>query len=129
MTTYPPFYPRRVSRRAVHRAKTFQPKMAGEAGQIMLAVAAAHKVTVAELCGPSRQRRIAWPRQELMWALYDTGRYSMPQIGRFIGGRDHTTALHGIRRHEERLAAPDVTQPLSDTREGVRASAREPTDQ
>jgi chromosomal replication initiation ATPase DnaA len=28
---------------------------------------------------------------------------SFPEIGRRLGGRDHTSALHGFRMHEKRL--------------------------
>jgi chromosomal replication initiation ATPase DnaA len=31
---------------------------------------------------------------------------SLPQIGRRLGGRDHTTVLHGIRRHCELNGLP-----------------------
>jgi len=71
-------------------------------------VADKHRLTVADLKGPSRERRIAWPRQELMAELYATGRLSYPVIGAFLGGRDHTTVMYGVRRHHERQRAGDV---------------------
>jgi|GEM_PF-2228651 len=36
---------------------------------------------------------------------------SLPQIGRMLGGRDHTTVLHGIRRAEEMIASGEWTPP------------------
>ena len=30
---------------------------------------------------------------------------SLPQIGRALGGRDHTTVLYGLKCHAERMAA------------------------
>lgn len=105
MTTYYPFYPQYRGLRERPTVKLYTPIKAGEAARLMGEIAAAYGVTVEQICGPSRKRAVAWPRQELMWVLYKTGRYSMPQIARFIGGRDHTTVLHGIRKHEERMVS------------------------
>lgn len=68
------------------------------------AVAQGYGVTVADLRGPCRRVRMNVARQDLMHRIYATGRFSMTQIGRFLGGRDHTTILNGIRRHEARQA-------------------------
>lgn len=79
--------------------------------QIAEAVARKHRISVKDLKGAYRGRTVAWPRQEAMWLAYQEvwpdGRhvYSLPQIGRYFGGRDHTTALHGVRRHQQRLDA------------------------
>lgn len=48
-------------------------------------------------------------RQEMAWRLRrmtkPTGepRFSIPQIGRLMGGLHHTTVLHAIRAHEKRM--------------------------
>lgn len=73
-------------------------------------VATRHSCSVAELRGPARERCIAWPRQEAMWLMRQVltpkgeHRFSLLQIGRFLGDRDHTTVLHGIRKHDGRRA-------------------------
>lgn len=61
-----------------------------------------HGVTVDQLKGPQRFKKLAHLRQDLYRELYDTGLYSMPQIGALLGNRDHTTVLHGIRKARER---------------------------
>lgn len=71
-------------------------------------VAAKWGVTLDELRGEIRARRVAWPRHEAMYEMYATGLFSLPQIGRFLGGRDHTTVLHGCRRHAERNNLPQI---------------------
>lgn len=68
-------------------------------------VAALHHLTVEDLKGQQRVRSIAHPRQQAMAEMYATGCCSYPQIGMFLGGRDHTTVLHGKRAHERRMAA------------------------
>jgi chromosomal replication initiation ATPase DnaA len=52
--------------------------------------------------------KIAVLRQELMWILREVkingrSRYSYPQIAKFLR-RDHTTVIHGVRAHEQRIA-------------------------
>lgn len=91
--------PRRPSRRVL--PKGFSVK----AFEVVSKVAAFYGVTVDEMIGPSRKKAIAEIRQEAYHALYETGRYSLPTIGGYFGGRDHTTIMHGIRSHKARLAA------------------------
>ena len=67
-------------------------------------VALKHGLKLSDLTGPARGRAIAHPRQEAMWLLKQQDRWSLLQIGQFLGGRDHTTVIHGIRKHEERMA-------------------------
>ena len=64
-------------------------------------MANANGLTVDDFTGPERARHVSWPRQEFMLAAHEAG-YSMPQIGRFLGSRDHTTILHGIRAARKR---------------------------
>ena len=73
-------------------------------------VAVKHGLTRADLIGPSMLKPIVLARQEAMWELANRqrsegqNRWSRSQIGRFFH-RDHTTVIHGIRRHAARLAA------------------------
>ena len=53
----------------------------------------------------ARAFAIAHPRQEAMWRMRQAGKWSLPQIGRFLGERDHTTILAGVRAHQKRLDA------------------------
>lgn len=57
-----------------------------------------------QLVGPRRSRIYAWPRQIVMYiAREKCGHLSMPAIGRILGGRDHTTILHGVRACKIRI--------------------------
>ena len=54
--------------------------------------------------GPRRSRVYAWPRQIVMHiAREKCPHLSLPTIGRLMGGRDHTTIMHGVRACESRL--------------------------
>ncbi len=70
---------------------------------IIEAVAAEFQVTIAELKGPRRTRRIVRPRQISMFLLREISQLSFPQIGESFGGRDHTTAIHGIQKIDEMI--------------------------
>jgi hypothetical protein len=67
-------------------------------------VAMTYGTTVDALKGPERDRAHSIPRQHAMW-LMDREGHSLTAIGHFLAGRDHTTALHGVRAHAARLAA------------------------
>jgi hypothetical protein len=69
---------------------------------VIRGVAAEYGLTLAILCGQSRRPVHTHPRQEAMLRLYETGRYSTTQIGRALGGRDHSTVAYGIRMARER---------------------------
>ena len=80
------------------------PRFATDAQMIMHQVANDYGLLVKDLRGPRRDRRVAWPRQHAMYRMYVERNLSLPTIGRLLGGRDHTTVLHGVRQHKKRLA-------------------------
>ncbi len=52
------------------------------------------------LLSSDRHKEVVRPRQIAMFLARATGK-KMPEIGRRIGGRDHTTVLHGVQVIEE----------------------------
>ena len=79
-------------------------------GDIVLEVAQQHGFRVEEITGASRNAELVRVRHEAMWkARQERPDLSLPQLGRLFGGRDHTTILHGVRRHEERMKASNET--------------------
>jgi len=69
-----------------------------ETKQLVSAIAKRHGVTFQDIMGPCRRAKIVAARFEAIVAVAQV-RYtwSLPQIGRFFGDRDHTTILHAIR--------------------------------
>jgi hypothetical protein len=53
---------------------------------------------VAEMLSRRRTADIVLPRQIAMFLCKDITPHSLPEIGRRFGGRDHTTALHAVRK-------------------------------
>lgn len=72
--------------------------------EIAINVCERRGVTLAEVLGDRRTKHISRVRQEVMAMAYDTGRFSYPKIGQYLGGRDHTTVLHGVRQFRARAA-------------------------
>ena len=67
---------------------------------IVRETAAKHGLSVADILGQSRSRPIAWPRQEAMYRIFtESPHISYPEAGRRLGGRDHTTVIHGVKAH------------------------------
>lgn len=67
-------------------------------------IAQKHGFTVSDLKGCSRRVRVVHARQEAMYVLRIVHKLSFPTIARMMGGKDHTTILHGVRCHEDRMA-------------------------
>ncbi|MFO0873511.1 MAG: chromosomal replication initiator protein DnaA [Phycisphaerales bacterium] len=61
-------------------------------------------VRLADLTGRQRPRSIVIPRQVVMYLAKKHTHLSFADIGGYIGGRDHTTVLHGHRTVASRLA-------------------------
>lgn len=68
-------------------------------------VAAFYNIRPADILSPRRARPLARPRQVAMYLSKILTEFSLPDIGRKFGGRDHTTIIHGIRKIEELMAA------------------------
>lgn len=59
-------------------------------------------VTVVDLRSPRRDIETVWARQAVYyWARRQTP-LSLPQIGRLMGGRDHTTVMYGLAKYQQR---------------------------
>lgn len=68
---------------------------------IQKTVAEYFKIRVADLLAKSRVRQVARPRQIAMTLSKELTDHSLPEIGDYFGGRDHTTVLHATRRIKE----------------------------
>lgn len=73
----------------------------GEMQAIIKNVSAEFGISVEAMKGPSRARPTFLARAEAMRRIRQTNRYSLPQIGRFFGGRNHASVQDAIRRAEK----------------------------
>ena len=64
------------------------------------AVARSHGIRVSDLTSSTKSRYAVYPRFLFSWIARNRLGYSTSQIGRFLGGRDHTTIIYGSRQAE-----------------------------
>lgn len=55
-------------------------------------------VTIAELVGDKRDKRVVVPRQVAMYLSRELTQTSLPALGRAFGGRDHTTVMYAVNK-------------------------------
>lgn len=63
--------------------------------EILTAVAEHFRVSAQDLCGKQRDKHIVVPRQIAMYLMRQETEASLLEIGQALGGRDHSTVLHG----------------------------------
>lgn len=80
--------------------------------ELCRAAAAHFRIPVEAVTGDSRLQIYAWPRQMVMFLGRDMLGRSLPDIGAFLGGRDHTTILHGCREVERAAEGVEVLADL-----------------
>ena len=64
-------------------------------------------VSMKELCGRRRKQEIVTPRQLAMFMLRDELGLNYTDIGGIIGGRDHSTVMHGYDQIKSRIKDGD----------------------
>ena len=74
------------------------------ARKILMEVADKHKMPVAAFRSQNRTMPFVNLRHEACYRLSTELGFSLMQIGRLMGNRDHTTVLNAIRRHKKILA-------------------------
>ncbi len=76
---------------------------------IVRATAERFSLQPAQIKMKSNARQIAYPRQIAMYLVKELTHASLPEIGRYFGGKHHTTVLHsvqkidGLRQRDEEL--------------------------
>ena len=72
-------------------------------------IAQKHGISFKSMISKNRNKYFVIARHEAMWEMHKMG-ISYPRIGIILGGRDHTTCMHGVRQHEKRLAAMKTSE-------------------
>lgn len=83
------------------------------AKHIINTVSSYYDVTIADMSGKCREKRLAFPRQVIMYLMREEMSASYPSIGHELGGRDHTTAMHAYDKIQRELeSSPKVRQDM-----------------
>ena len=85
--------------------------------QIIIEVVADHfQISLEQMIGKSRTNNIALPRQIAMYLCKTmTSDYSLDAIGEVLGGRDHSTILHGYNKIEGEISKDENMSQIIET--------------
>lgn len=73
---------------------------------VLQAVASATDISVSDIVGAHRSVPISRARHLTMWLAHKwCPHLSYPLLGRLLGGRDHSTVIHGVSKIRDELAA------------------------
>lgn len=75
---------------------------------IVRIVGAFYGVSYADMVSPRRENKLVTARHVAIWLAKKITARSYPQIGRFIGGRDHATVIHACRKIEYRRTVDEA---------------------
>ena len=81
---------------------------------IIQAVAEHFNIPELDLVGQKRNKEIVYPRQVAMYLCREMTNAPLQQIGACLGGRDHTTIIHGMEKISTEIKVkPDVESTIS----------------
>ncbi len=66
--------------------------------EVLETIADRFNLKISYLKGPKRDRSLAFPRQVCMHILRIECGYPLEEVGEVLGGRDHTTIMHGVEK-------------------------------
>ena len=100
------------------------PKRFVKPESILKAVASYYHVSLEELKGKQRDKRVVVPRQIAMYLLRAETDLSLVDIGKLFGGRDHSTVLHSLEKMESELSSDSgFARDVAAVRESVYAAS------
>lgn len=82
---------------------------------LLLAASIVYRIPVQDLKSARRKKDVVRARQAYFWLARMMTPHSLPTIGRFVAGKDHSTVLHAINKVETRrdLFEPELSQILA----------------
>lgn len=78
--------------------------------KIFKTIADFFSIKMEDLLGHRRNKELVYPRQISMYLLRHEANYSYPKIGKELGGKDHTTVMHGVEKIEKEITKNDRMQ-------------------
>lgn len=66
-----------------------------------------YEITLGDIIGTKRNKDIVVPRQIAMWLMHTDLGLSYPKIAHSLGGKDHTTIMHGTKKIENLFQSDD----------------------
>lgn len=78
--------------------------------QLIQTVSSYFDIRIEDILGKSREKKLAFPRQIIMYLMREEMKASYPSIGSELGGRDHTTAMHAYDKISDCLSDDEKLQ-------------------
>jgi chromosomal replication initiator protein len=75
---------------------------------VIEAVADFYSMAPEDLKGRSRNKKVVKPRQIAMYLARQETQVSLPQIGKVLGERDHTTVLYGLKKISDQTERDEI---------------------
>lgn len=72
-------------------------------------------VKISDMESEKRSKNIAFPRQIAIYLIREHTNYSLPQMGKLFGGRDHTTIRHSYEKIAEEIKTDKELQDIVET--------------
>ena len=97
-----------LSDRGIAQADAVGPAIAAlSPDRIVETVARYYGVPSDQLRGKARDKQVVLPRQIAMYLMREETEAPLMRIGEALGGRDHSTVLHGCEKIEREMAEND----------------------
>ncbi|MBI5453838.1 MAG: chromosomal replication initiator protein DnaA [Deltaproteobacteria bacterium] len=88
--------------------------------EIQKTVAAYYDIKPSDLKSKRRHKTVALPRQVAMFIARTYGSFSFPEIGSAFGGKDHSTAIHAVKKIEKEVPeSPELKQAIKALKESL----------
>lgn len=95
-----------IAAQALGKTVAERPKKLVNMNQILNAVCTYYAIKSADIKGKKRTQELVVPRQVAMYLIKELTNTPFMSIGDFLGGRDHTTIMHGV----EKIGGETVTK-------------------
>ncbi|MDA1314262.1 MAG: chromosomal replication initiator protein DnaA [Acidobacteria bacterium] len=89
-----------MARQTLHSVTELKSKSQTTIEQVVKVVAQDYGLEPAQLKQKTNVKSISYPRQIVMYLAKDVLGMSLPEIGKALGGKHHTTVLHAVRKIE-----------------------------
>ncbi len=80
---------------SMHLGSKPQRSLAADPKKVLSTICDYFNLTAKDLTGPKRQKELVLPRHMTMYLLSEELKLTVEKIGQLLGGRDHTTVMHG----------------------------------
>ncbi len=83
-------------------------------------VADHYRLSLSDILASTRLRTIARPRQVAMFMAKEFTAFSLPEIGKYYGGKDHTTVMYAVRKVRQIMDHdPDFSEEIQTLRQKI----------